>query len=205
MEYQSKALGLQWETEMAADIPVRETEEQTALRQVQAGNKNAFRFLVEHYKGAAYSVAMGFAGNPQDALDISQDAFIRAYRNLKSFDLEKPFYPWFYQILKHLCLDFIKKKKRRKMAPEMDTPLYYEDENNPELKKDIWEAISALSFEHREIIILRYFREYSYKEIAEITCKPIGTVMSSLYYSKKRMKSALGREKMIAERGANET
>ncbi len=191
MENHIKAAELRLGGIMADEIPAAEMPEQTILRHVQAGNKNAFRFIVEKYKGAAYSVALGFLRNQQDALDISQDAFIRAYRHLKSFDPDRPFYPWFYQILKNLCLDFMKKRQRRKSMPGEEVPLYYEEENDPELERNIWAAIETLPFEHREIIILRYFRQYSYKEIAEITRKPVGTVMSSLYYSKKKLKSVL--------------
>ena len=178
------------------------TTEKSVLKKVQSGNKDAFRYIVEHYKGAAHGVALGFLRNQQDALDISQEAFIRAYRNIKSFNIEKPFYPWFYQILKNLCLDLIKKRKSRKFIRyEEEIPLYYEEENCRELEEKVWEAIESLPFEHREIIILRYFRQYSYKEIAEITQKPIGTVMSSLYYSKKKLKSVLKQGTKYSEAG----
>lgn len=202
MENHIKTAALRLDGIMAAEIPAAEMPEPALLRQVQAGNKNAFRFIVEKYKGAAYSVALGFLRNQQDALDISQDAFIRAYRHLNSFNPDKPFYPWFYQILKNLCLDFIKKRRRRKSMPREEVPLYYEEENDPDLERNIWAAIETLPFEHREIIILRYFRQSSYKEIAEITRKPVGTVMSSLYYSKKKLKSVLSPGK-THKRGEN--
>ncbi len=186
MENQVKVIGLKSDAVMQAENPVKEGTELFILRQVQAGNKNMFRFFVEKYKGAAYSIALGFVRNQQDALDISQDAFVRAYRKLKSFDCEKPFYPWFYQILKNLCLDFMKKRRIRNAMPRQDVPVYYEDKNDLELQKSVWDAMETLPFEHREIIILKYFRQCSYKEIAEITRKPVGTIMSSLYYSQKK-------------------
>lgn len=200
MENQVKIIGLKSDAVMQAENPVKEGTELSILRQVQAGNKNMFRFFVEKYKGAAYGIALGFVRNQQDALDISQDAFVRAYRKLKSFDYEKSFYPWFYQILKNLCLDFMKKRQRRNALPQKEVPLYYEDNNDPELEKSVWDAMERLPFEHREIIILKYFRQCSYKEIAEITRKPVGTVMSSLYYSKRKLKSVLSRTK-TKERG----
>jgi RNA polymerase sigma-70 factor (ECF subfamily) len=167
--------------------------EKEILRLVQRGDKEAYQAIVVRYMRPAYSIALGFLHNQQDALDVSQDAFIRAYRKLRLFDTEKPFFPWFYRLLKNLCLDQIKKVKRRNEVPLEEVAFYSDRVRNKELREDLWFGIERLPLEQREVILLRYFRQLSYKEIGELMDIPIGTVMSSLYYAKKRLKEVLER------------
>jgi RNA polymerase sigma-70 factor (ECF subfamily) len=165
--------------------------EREILRLVQKGDKEAYQMIVLRYMRPAYSIALGFLHNQQDALDVSQDAFIRAFRKLKLYDTEKPFFPWFYRLLKNLCLDHIKKVKRRNEVPLEEVAFFSDRARNKELREDLWYGIEKLPLEQREVILLRYFRQMSYKEIAELLDKPIGTVMSSLYYAKKRLRAVL--------------
>jgi RNA polymerase sigma-70 factor (ECF subfamily) len=141
----------------------------------------------------AYFIALGFVHNQQDALDISQDAFVRAFRKINKFDPQKPFFPWFYRLMKNLCLDHIKRRKRLHEVPLDEARVFKVEKQDKEIKEIIWKGIEELPLEQREIIILRYFRQYSYQEIAEITNKPVGTIMSSLFYAKKRLKSIIGK------------
>ena len=97
-----------------------ENESQVILDWIQ-GNKRAYEALVRHYRTDAYLVAYGFVGNREDARDLSQDAFIKAYQARDRFDASRPFYPWFYRILKNHCLNFIRRGGRRTV------PLTYED------------------------------------------------------------------------------
>jgi RNA polymerase sigma-70 factor (ECF subfamily) len=168
-----------------------ELTEREILERVRRGDRAAYQGIVTRYMQTAYYIALGFVHNQQDALDISQDAFIRAFRKIKQFDLERRFFPWFYRLLKNLCLDHIKKRRRITEVPLDDVQLAGEKEADPELKELLWKGIEELSFEQREVIILRYFRQYSYQEIADVTGKPLGTVMSSLFYAKKRLKEIL--------------
>ena len=165
--------------------------EKRLLERVRRGDREAYQGIVQCYMQTAYYIALGIVHNQQDALDISQDAFIRAFRKIKQFDPEKRFFPWFYRLLKNLCLDHIKKHRRLKEVPLENVQLFKEDKHNQELKELVWQGIEELSFEQREVIILRYFRQSSYQEIAEITDKPIGTVMSSLFYAKKKLKEKM--------------
>ncbi|MBD3414739.1 MAG: sigma-70 family RNA polymerase sigma factor [Candidatus Aminicenantes bacterium] len=168
-----------------------ESSEKDLLESVAKGDKGAYQKIVTRYKGTAYYVALGFVNNAQDALDISQEAFIKAFYKIRKFDTTRRFYPWFYKVLKNLCLDHLRKKKFTHEIP-IERIAFFEDENkNRELKERIWRAIEQLSPVQREVIILRYFRQYSYKEIAELIQKPQGTVMSSLYYAKKKLKEIL--------------
>ncbi len=167
--------------------------ENEILALVKKGDAQAFQQIVKKYMQTAYYIALGFVHNHQDALDLSQEAFIKAFRKIKSFDVGRPFFPWFYRILKNLCIDHFKRIRRRMEIPLEESYFLIQDREDKEMKAAMWQGIEKLPFEQKEIIILRYFREYSYEEIAEITGKPVGTVMSSLYYAKKKLKDIVGK------------
>jgi len=160
---------------------------------VKKGDAQAYQVIVQKYMQTAYYIALGLVHNHQDALDLSQDSFIKAFRKIKSFDTCRPFFPWFYRILKNLCIDHFKRVRRRNEIPLEESSFLIQEKEDKEMKEALWQGIEKLPFEQKEIIILRYFREYSYQEIAEITGKPIGTVMSSLHYAKKRLKEVAGK------------
>jgi len=166
---------------------------------VKKGDAQAYQFIVQNYMKTAYYIALGFVHNHQDALDLSQDSFIKAFRKIKSFDTGRPFFPWFYRILKNLCMDHFKRVRHRNEIPLEESYFLIQEREDKEMKEAMWQGIEKLTFEQKEIIILRYFREYSYQEIAEITGKPIGTVMSSLHYAKKRLKEVAGKYLGIEE------
>jgi len=95
--------------------------------------------------------------------------------------------------LKNLCLDHIKRGCRIHEIPLERIQVAKEEKNDRELKKTLWRGIESLSLDQREVIILRYFQQMSYQEIAEITEKPIGTVMSTLYYAKRKLRGIVGK------------
>jgi RNA polymerase sigma-70 factor (ECF subfamily) len=176
--------------------------EKDVIIEWKKGSKRAYEVLVRHYMTDAFLIAKGFVVDPDDARDLSQDAFIKAYQARDSFDENRPFYPWLYRILKNHCLNFLKRSARKSGS------LYYED--NPdrerfasagptplqslereERKAIVRAAIGYLSEDHREIIILKNFKGYAYSEIAGILDIPIGTVMSRLYYARKALKELI--------------
>jgi RNA polymerase sigma-70 factor (ECF subfamily) len=171
----------------------RTRSERELLELVQKGDKETYGVIVMRYMHSAYYIALGFVHNQQDALDVSQDAFIKAFRKIKMFDTSKPFFPWFYRLLRNLCIDHLKRKGRMRAIPLEDAHVLADEKENRELKETLWKGIEKLSFEQREVIILRYFRQLSYAEIAELMGKPIGTVMSSLFYAKKKLKGIIGK------------
>jgi len=191
----SKETALQGEFYIPKDRIVmtenKSLSESEVIRQVKKGNREAYQVIVERYMQRAYYIALGFVRNSQDAMDISQDSFIKAFRKIKRFDPEKSFFPWFYKLLKNLCLDHIKRRSRVQEIPLDEARILNEKREDREMKEILWRGIETLSFEQKEVIILRYFQQFSYKEIAEITAKPVGTVMSSLFYAKKRLKEAI--------------
>lgn len=166
----------------------RVRSEREILELVKKGNREAYQEIVSRYMKTAYYIALGLVHNHQDALDISQEAFVRAFRRIKSFNAERHFFPWFYQLMKNLCIDHLKRTSRMKEVPLDGIQVLDEKKEDEEMKRVLWKGIEELAFEQREVIILRYFRQFSYQEISEIIGKPIGTVMSSLYYAKKRLK-----------------
>ena len=141
----------------------------------------------------AYFAALGFVGNHDDAVEVSQKAFIAAYRNYHKFDKSKNFYTWFYKILRNLSLNLIRDNKRTERLDLFE--ISYENisdtlEQN-ELKNRIQEALFNLKESDRNIIILKEFQSYSYKEISELMEIPIGTVMSKLFYARKKLAEKL--------------
>lgn len=164
------------------------------IERIKRGDKEAYRFIVTKYMRQAYFIALGFVGDPDDALDLSQTAFIKAYKSLPQFDHSRPFLPWFYTILKNLCVNFNKRRRRNLTAPlEVVDESTASPGHREDIEEIIWEAISKLPDPEREVIILKYFQDLSYKEMAEIVGCPIGTIMSRLYYARKKLKEDLRR------------
>jgi RNA polymerase sigma-70 factor (ECF subfamily) len=171
---------------------------------VQQGNPMAFRVLVERYKKKAYYTALKLVGDPDDAYDISQEAFIRVYSARRRYDVIHPFYAWFYAILRNLARNHLRKRSirleyavrtrriRKQNLEVSDSPECIAEAD--EAKKAVWAAIEKLSYEHREIIMLRHFEDMSYEEIAKLLGIAVGSVMSRLYYARKRLRDLLGEE-----------
>ncbi len=166
-----------------------------AISKTLAGDKDAFAVVVTRYTERAYEMALYILGSEQDALDVSQDAFIRAYRFLKRFDIERPFFPWFATILRNLCYNFIKRRKRKQAYNIDDFQVASPKKGiDVETKLALNRALSELSLRDREIICKFYFEQLSYAEIAAELGIPIGTVMSRLYYARKHLKDLLVKE-----------
>jgi len=166
----------------------------TLVLDIQKGDKKALATLVERHKKAAYRMALGLVGNSDDAWDISQEAFLRVYRSARTFDGSKPFMPWFYTIVSNLAKTWLRKKARSTSVDFQEQSWLLVDESTPEMayeKKETIDRLRAalmeLSFADREIIVMQHFRNLSYDEIAAQLEIPKGTVMSRLYYARKRL------------------
>jgi len=172
----------------------KQINEKKIIKKIKGGNKKAFKPLVEYYMKKAYYIALGFVQNEQDALDISQNAFVKAYKNIKSFDESRKFFPWFYKIIRNLCFDYLNKNKKKNKIYNTAKNLYIHNtktNSSNKFSELLIEEINKLPPEQKEIIILKYFEDYTYNEIAETTNKPIGTIMSSLYYIKQKLKKQM--------------
>jgi RNA polymerase sigma-70 factor (ECF subfamily) len=179
-------------------------EERAAIERCKNGDREAFGVIVQKYMKPAYYVALGYVGKPDDALDLSQDAFVNAFRHIKRFDTSKNFFPWFYSILKNLCMNHLTRVQRRR-EDSIDQMVEEEGQAripvrtvNPEqaavrrdLEARIGRALLRLRPKEREIIILQHFQDYSYQEIADLLGIPIGTVMSRLYSARRSLRGEL--------------
>ncbi len=172
-----------------------QAERQTIL-QCQKGSRDAFGEIVNRYMRRAYGAALAILGNRDDALDVSQEAFVKAYRAIRRFDARRPFYPWFYRILRNACFDWLRRRRNRpRPGLLMDIP---DDRFRPdtlvdkdEIREVVWEGIGKLAEKDREIIVLRHFQHMSYREIAAALDIPEGTVMSRLFTARKRLRAEL--------------
>lgn len=193
---------MMWLAVITGRDKLREKDDSELMSALQRGNVTAFNMLVERYKKKAYYIALGLVGDPDEAYDLSQEAFIRVYNARKRYDRTRPFFSWFYAILSNLAKNHIKKRSVRS-----DYARQVRDEYDPrqehssapdviveadETKREVWMAIEKLSYDHREIIILRHFEDMPYDEIAATLSIPIGSVMSRLYYARKKLREALG-------------
>lgn len=171
------------------------------------GSKEAFESIVKMYMKNAYFIALGLVGNRDDALELSQEAFILAYRNIKRLKPNRKFFPWFYQILRNVCFSHLRKRRYRQTRSleefrEQGSPVEVDDLFTPdvvaernETKDMIWKAIGKLDDKHREVIILRHFQNLSYEQIAQNLFCSRGTVMSRLYHARKKLKELLRTKK----------
>jgi RNA polymerase sigma-70 factor (ECF subfamily) len=179
-------------------------DDQELILQSKKGKMKAFRKLVEKYKKPAFFIALGLVGNRDDAYDLSQEAFIRVYNNLPRYNPKHKFFSWFYAILTNLCKNHLRNSEVRRnyiknCMDSEDTKRVGRKNHNPdvlveknEMHLRLWKEIDSLPFEFREIIVLKHFREFSYKEISEMLDIPLGTVMSRLYHARRKLKEKLG-------------
>lgn len=177
-----------------------EVDDNSLIAAIQNGKKKAMRVLIEKYKRKAYYMALGMVGNSDEAYDISQEAFIRVFRSAKRFDINQRFFPWFYSIIVNLCKDaLLRREKRDSLAVDIaENEFLLIDERNPEtalIRKEeaenLRKAILKLDFDDREIIMLKHFRDMSYDQISSLLKIPKGTVMSRLYYARRKLAKLL--------------
>ena len=172
-----------------------QAEQQTILK-CQKGSRDAFGEIVNLYMRRAYGAALAILGNRDDALDVSQEAFVKAYRAIQRFDPQRPFYPWFYRILRNACFDWLRRRRNKPHSGlEMDIPdhRFRPDvlAGRDEVRVAVWEGIGRLGERDREILVLRHFQHMSYQEIADALEIPQGTVMSRLFTARKRLRGEL--------------
>lgn len=197
---------------MTAVNPNREIDAKIVLA-IRAGDAGAYRELVEKYQSRIYAMVCGMVRDREEAHDLTQDAFVKAFKNLERFRLEASFYTWLYRIASNLSIDWLRKQKRRKHdefdeakaardSTGMIDPVYQKQSpgkamERSQLKERIFDAMETLSPEHRQIVLLREVEGYSYAEIADVMGIPEGTVMSRLFYARRKLQGLL-REDMEA-------
>ncbi len=177
-----------------------ELSERVLVERARAGDRRAFGELVTRYMRRAYYAALGLVGSHDDALDLSQEAFARAFRARASLDPDRPFYAWLYQIVRRLCFNFLRDRKTRLTRLQEATPWLMDQagtraaQSDPgrsaersELAALVEDAIERLPEREREVLVLKEFEGLRYREIAELLGIPIGTVMSRLYSARRNL------------------
>lgn len=161
------------------------TDEEIAA-QAQAGNQEIFAILVERYESKLMRYAKRFLLNRTDAEDLVQNAFIKVYINIQSFDVSRRFSPWIYRIAHNEFVNAIKKHSGKEIVSFFDLdvllPRFFSDEtadaevNRKELKEILNEKLDKLIVKYREPLVLYYYEDLDYREISEILKIPVSTV-----------------------------
>jgi RNA polymerase sigma-70 factor (ECF subfamily) len=170
------------------------------------GDPRAFEFLFDKYRDRVYRTAYRFVRLKEDALEITQDVFLRVFQGLKDFKTDSKFYTWLYRVTVNRSIDFLRSRKGK--AREVDTEILESEgrttpersvEPSPadiaqehELEQKVQEAMASLSEKHRAVFLLHAMENLSYKEIAQVVGTSIGTVMSRLFYARKKLQEILG-------------
>ncbi len=178
------------------------------IRLAKKGDVDAFRELVEKYQQRVHAIAFGVVGSHEDADDVVQEAFLKAYRNLHLFRGQSSFYTWLYRIVFNLSIDLSRKRYRHVEASvgdmrslEVASAATSDDSQEASSAEDVYrrkelrikisEAIKSLSPDHRAVIILREIDGLSYTEISDAVGCSKGTVMSRLHHARRKLQNVL--------------
>lgn len=185
----------------------RSAEEAIWIEQARNGDKRAFSRLVEAYQRPVYSITYRMLGNPEEAEDAAQEAFLRAYSNLKKYDPKRKFSTWLFSIANHHCIDRLRKRRVKWISID-DNPVLGNmagDSPQPERhalgreqRDSVQRVLEQLDPGYKTPLILRYWEECSYEEIAEIMEISIPAVKSRLFRARQQI-AALYREQQPAD------
>jgi RNA polymerase sigma-70 factor (ECF subfamily) len=182
-----------------SDRPARLAEERAWVEAALDGDNKAFGKLVERYQKKVYGLAFGILRNREDAWDVAQDAFVKAYKNLSTYEGNAAFYTWLYRITYNLSLDVLRSKGRRatEELTEQTQEAAGDDSPRPEhpsetaerreLAAVVTQAMTKLTEKHRAIIVLREIEGLSYEEMADVLQISKGTVMSRLFHARRNL------------------
>lgn len=191
---------------MSNESQYASAEDKVLVRKAQKGDTLAFEELVARHRDKIYARAYSMMRNEETALDLSQEAWIKAWQRLTQFQGDSSFATWMTRIVINLCLDQLRRQKRqrtesieemdeesggveRQMDPVTINPT--EGLERGELRARIDKAMAQLSHEHRTVLVLHEFEEMEYKQIARTMGCSIGTIMSRLFYARRRLAALL--------------
>ena len=181
-------------------------DDQTLVRAAQGGDMAAFEELVARHRDKIFARAFSMMRNEEEAIDLSQEAWVKGWQRLGQFQGESSFGTWLTRIVINLCLDQLRNQKRQRTESieamneesggvERQMPVVTvnptEGLERGELRQRIDRALGQLSYEHRTVLVLHEFQEMEYKEIAKTMGCSIGTVMSRLFYARRKLAALL--------------
>ncbi|HAK06068.1 MAG TPA: RNA polymerase subunit sigma [Spartobacteria bacterium] len=179
------------------------------VKRCQAGQTEAFDELVSRYRTRVFAMIYNMVHNEQDAWDLAQESFLKAWKSIKRFRRHSSFYTWVYRIVMNVTIDWLRKKQIKGAGAEFDDsiqlkdidpasrtvpkaePLPHERMEQREIRAKIDHALGQLSPEHRAVILMKETEDMQYHEIAETLGCSIGTVMSRLFYARKKLQNLL--------------
>ncbi|PYJ16949.1 MAG: RNA polymerase subunit sigma [Verrucomicrobia bacterium] len=179
------------------------------VRRCQAGDTEAFDELVTRYRTRVFGMIYNMVHSEQDAWDLAQDSFLKAWKSIKRFRGRSSFYTWIYRIVMNVTIDWLRKKQIKGAGTEFDDAIQlrqvdpasktvpktealpYETIERGEIRVRIDKAIAQLSSEQRAVILMKEIEDMQYHEIAEALGCSIGTVMSRLFYARKKLQTLL--------------
>ena len=183
------------------------------IASVLAGDADAFEPLVKEHEKRIYNLALRMTGDPDDAYDVAQDAFVKAYTSLKDFRGESAFGSWLYRLASNVCLDFLRREKRRGTVSltvedeELDiSDLRFSPEDElerTELRDAINTALMRLPATARQMIVMRDVSGLSYAEIAEALDLELGTVKSRIARAREKLIAVLSEDETFRARAAS--
>ncbi len=179
-----------------------EKNDESLARAVQQGDSGAFNELVKRYEAKMLRYARKFLFRGDDCKDVVQEVFIKAYINIKSFDPNRRFSPWLYRIAHNEFINAVKKKIRLPFSFDLDAvfphPLAKEtadsDADRGDIKKMLDRSLERIGPKYREVLVLYYYEDFDYKEIAEILKIPISTVGVRLSRGKAELKQHMTKD-----------
>lgn len=172
--------------------------EQDLIQRAQKGNHDAFAALVDEHQRYVYNLALRVVKDENEALDLTQETFVRAWTALPNFKGQSQFRTWLYRIITNLCYNRLPNLRRSlndlgddvmEAIPQFDTPAF-EIESN-EIRKYLHHAIDELDTNYKLLITLRYQHELSYEEIASTLNLPLGTVKTGIFRAKEQLRKSL--------------
>lgn len=168
------------------------------------GDQDAFEQLVRAYEKRIFALTMRMCGNPEDAAEAAQEAFLAAWQGLRFFRGDASFSTWLYRLASNACVDLLRREGRHRSAagPSLDdeelnldvadtAPSPQEAAERAELRRQIEAGLAELSPEYRQVLVLREMHQLSYDEIADTLCLDVGTVKSRISRGRKRLRKFL--------------
>jgi len=185
--------------ELEQEVSVKASEQFEDLQLIhrsQAGDTEAFGELVTKYSTKIFTMVYCIVGNENDAWDLAQEGFLKAWRSIHRFEARSSFYTWLYSITMNLTIDSLRRKGRRQEVELDDAiPSFLPGPRlnceRAEIREQVNAALAQLSPEHRVVVVLKELEDMQYREIAEVLNVSMGTVMSRLFYGRKKLQSIL--------------